>query len=462
MASPRLRRVGRLAGVLVLTAGTFAAICLFGVSASMAQSFPRGSATHDPREWPAPPAAPAGRLKVAVAVGTTGSVVADALLPYEVFARSDRFFVYTVSAWREPVPLSGGLRVVPDYTFDTAPAPDVVVIPAVVDPAGADETPLRAWVNRSAQRGAQVLGVCAGSHVLAAAGLLDGRRATEFWANIDARRREYPRVNWRRGERYVEDGSITTTAGVTSGAVGALRLVQRLAGTAEATRIGQALAYPGWAPDAPTAIPAHRLTLSDAPYALNPAFPWLRPTIGVGLVAGVAESDVAAVFEVYSGTSFTARTVPVAASHTVTTRHGMLLLATPADGDAPDVDRLVVPGVDTARVEPALRDWATARHLDVGLPHAGRPAGEFPFDPVLRDLAAQTDRATARTAARFTEYPTAHLRLTGSAWPWRPTALAVAALLASVTVALALSTLARRALAAQRARVRSQKSRQLT
>lgn len=48
------------------------------------------------------------------------------------------------------------------------------------------------------------------------------------------------------------------------------------------------------------------------------------------------------------------------------------------------------------------------------------PPGEFAFDPVLRDP-PRTDRAAARTTAKYTEYPDGHLRLTGGAWPWRPT-----------------------------------------
>jgi len=65
-----------------------------------------------------------------------------------------------------------------------------------------------------------------------------------------------PQVDWVRGQRYIQDGTITTTAGVTSGVFGALRLVQQLAGAAEAQRVGRELAYPGWSLDGPTAIPA--------------------------------------------------------------------------------------------------------------------------------------------------------------------------------------------------------------
>jgi transcriptional regulator GlxA family with amidase domain len=68
-------------------------------------------------DWPAPAPAVPGRMNVAVVVGATGSVVTDVLAPYEVFARSSAFHVYTVSAQRRPIPLTGGLPVLPDHTF---------------------------------------------------------------------------------------------------------------------------------------------------------------------------------------------------------------------------------------------------------------------------------------------------------------------------------------------------------
>jgi hypothetical protein len=66
----------------------------------------------------------------------------------------------------------------------------------------------------------------------------------------------------------------------------------------------------------------------DLASLLAAAAPWRRPTVGVGLAEGVGELDVAAPFEVYA-TSFAARTVPIAAGHTVTTRHGLRLIAAP-------------------------------------------------------------------------------------------------------------------------------------
>src|SRR6185312_9192069 len=219
-----------------------------------------------------------------------------------------------------------------------APEPAVIVIPAVVFPAGRKERPLREWLARRAGRGAQLLGVCAGSRLLAAAGLLDGHRATSHWSRLRGLERGRPQVDWVRGQRYIQDGTITTTAGVTSGVFGALRLVQQLAGAAEAQRVGRELAYPGWSLDGPTGIPAQRLAPRDLTNLLAALAPWRRPALGVGLVEGAGEIDVT----------------------------------------APRVDRLIVPGVHRAdQVDPRLAGWAAGRGLDIELPQAD---GEFSFD----------------------------------------------------------------------------------
>ncbi|GAB2960966.1 DJ-1/PfpI family protein [Streptomyces heilongjiangensis] len=438
-----LRRIGWALLGTVLAAVTLAGIVLAGVSASMAGSFaaaPRGT---DPRAWPAARPVPDDRITVAVAVSNEGSVATDVLAPYQVFAESRHMFVYTVAAERRVSPLSGGAHVLPDHTLaevadGSLPEPDVVVVPAVTDPTGAGEERLRRWIVERYREGARILGVCAGSELLAASGLLDGRDATSFWSNIDSLERDYPQVGWERGRRYVEDGRVTTTAGVTSGTVGALRLVEELAGEAEATRIGTGLSYPGWTPDGPTSIPANHLAPGDLPYALNAAFPWLRPTTAIGLVDGVEEIDAAAAFEGYGGVSFAARTVVIGAGDTVTTRHGLVLVTRRAEGGAHGADRFVVPGVKNASgAGRALGGWARRNGLTVELPGGGRRSGEFGFDPVLRDLAEHSDRGTALATAKFSEYPSAHLELTGAPWPWRPTLLAAAALLAGAGVGLA-------------------------
>jgi transcriptional regulator GlxA family with amidase domain len=438
----RRRLARRLRGV-GLSAAWLAGVGTAGAMVSMRTAYPRAPHATPGQGWPPATPVPEGRLVVAVVLGASGSVITDALGPYEVFARSPRFFAYTVSASRPTAMLSGGLAVVPDYSLDdvdagVAPEPDVVVVPAVVAPNGRKEAPLREWLTRRVDRGAQVLGVCNGGRLLAATGLLDGRRATAHWSAIRGLERSRPQVDWVRGQRYVQDGSLTTTAGVTSGVFGALRLVEQLAGTGEAQRVGQELAYPGWSLHGPTEIRAQRWAPRDLAYLLAAAFPWLRPTVGVGLVEGVGELEVAAPFEVYAS-SFAAHTVPIAAEATVATRHGLRLVATLANADALRMDRLVVPGVGAIEeVDSRLLGWAADRGLQVELPNGGPAAGQFSYDAMLGDLAGHTDQTTALATAKTIEYPTEQLELVGAGWPWRPTALFALTTAAAAAIGVAL------------------------
>lgn len=418
-----------------------------GVLTSMRAAYPHPP-DHVPSNLSPASEMPNGRLAVAVVLGASGSVITDAFGPYEVFARSPAFFVYSVGAGPTAM-LSGALAVAPDYSLDdvdagVAPEPDVVVVPAVVAPHGAKEASLREWLTRRVDRGAQLLGVCAGARVLASAGLLDGRRATSHWSRLSGLERSRPQVSWVRGQRYIQDGTVTTTAGVTSGVFGALRLVEQLAGAAEAERVGRELAYPGWSRGGATDIPPLRWAPRDLAYLLTAVAPWFRPTVGVGLVEGVGELDVAAPFEVYAS-SLAARTVPIAAGNTVTTRHGLRLLAIPAGTTAPRINRLVVPGVrGIEAVDSQLVRWAEERGLVVELPQGSKDAGEFGFDAMLRDLAAYIDRTTAHVTAKSIEYPSDHLRLAGAGWPWRPTALFAFTVAAAIGVGLIPAAAARR------------------
>lgn len=410
-----------------------------GVHQSIRAAYPRPPDLPSPAGRPPSAPVPDPRVAVAVVLGGSGSVITDALGPYEVFARSPKFVVYTVTAGGAVATLSGGLGVVADYSLQDvdaglAPRPGVVVVPAVLAPTTEKEAPLREWIVEQADRGAHILSVCAGTALLAATGLLDGRRATSHWSKLRGLQRSHPEVLWERGQRYRQDSNVTTTAGVTSGIFGALRLIEQLAGAAEAQRVGRELAYPGWMIDGPVQIRAQRWTPSDFAYGLAAAFPWFRPTVGIGLVDGMDEIDVAAPFEVYAN-SFAADTVPIGTERIISTRHGLRLLVQPANSNAPRVDRLIVSGVrHTSEIDPRLADWAAGRGLTVELPNREDVAGEFSFDTMLRDLSNHADRITARVTAKSIEYPTDQLSLAGPAWPWRPTMLSAATLALAIGV----------------------------
>jgi hypothetical protein len=217
-------------------------------------------------------------------------------------------------------------------------------------------------------------------------------------------------VVWTGGQRFVHDGLITTTAGVTSGIPGALELVKELAGPAEAERVGAAIGYPDQSSAGKTTIPAQTFDISDAPVALNAVLPWFRPTVGVGLTDGISELDAVAVFEVYT-VSGAARTVALAASTAVTTQHGLVLITTPYTSQTQHLDRLILPG--SAARDAGLLAWARGRQLDpTALTEQSATRGAF--DAALEDLVGQAGNATAMTTAKFIDYPTTRLDLQGT------------------------------------------------
>jgi hypothetical protein len=254
-------------------------------------------------------------------------------------------------------------------------------------------------------------------------------------------------VHWLRGRRYVEDGSVTTTAAVTSGVPAALHLVAELAGPAEAQRVADLHPELGWTPGTPVRIPVDHFAVHDWPVGLNYVEPWFRPTIGIALRDGVGELDATAAFEVY-GQSAAARTVALATGDTVRTRHGLSLLTTPLS-HAPRLSRVVVPGEKApGAIDRGLRAWADNQGLSVE-PLGGRPGrdgsrvGGGGFRAALQNLADHTDAATTSATAKMIGYPTTDLNLGQQHRSWRPILLAVTGLALAILVALAPASLVR-------------------
>jgi hypothetical protein len=269
---------------------------------------------------------------------------------------------------------------------------------------------------------------------VAATGLLDGRTATAHWSRLGALAEQYPKVNWVAGQRFVQDGPVTGTAGVTSGVPGALRVMADLAGADEAERVGQLVGYPNWSLNGPTDIPTRSMSVDDLPVGLNALIPWGRPTLGVALHDGVGEIDVASSFEVFD-VSYAARPVPLSATGTVVSEHGMVL-HTNTVTDTPTPTRLAIAGAGgSADLDPTLRAWADGHHVPVDAVHElGAAPG---FDGALEYLSSRAGRATAVSAAKMIDYPTTRLRLADTGGGVRiPALLALGLALAALAAAL--------------------------
>ena len=122
-----------------------------------------------------------------------------------------------------------------------ANAPDTVIVAGAspTDPMPEDQAPIVPWLRRYRPRVRRVVSVCTGAFALAAAGLLDGRRATTHWLYLGALRTRFPKVRVVDGGVYVRDRGVWTSAGVTAGVDLALALVEEDHGHALATRVAK-------------------------------------------------------------------------------------------------------------------------------------------------------------------------------------------------------------------------------
>jgi transcriptional regulator GlxA family with amidase domain/YHS domain-containing protein len=206
----------------------------------------------------APLKAPAhGPIRVAFVLSENAELM-DSFGPWEVFEYTRAagkgldapapFELYTVAETRDPVRTSGGVRLLPDHTFDDAPAPNVVVIPA----QRGDSPKLLDWLRKSAATADVTMSVCVGSFTLARTGLLDGLSATTHHEFYDGFQAKFPKVKVQRGVRYVDNGRIATAAGLTSGIDLALHVVERYLGgdVAAATAVMLEHEGKGWRPPA--------------------------------------------------------------------------------------------------------------------------------------------------------------------------------------------------------------------
>jgi transcriptional regulator GlxA family with amidase domain len=240
--------------------------------------------------WPAfaqvSPSAPetAARLvppaKGQILVGfvlTEDAVMIDFAGPWEVFeevhigSRGSSmeeqmpFRFYTVSDSKSPIRVSGGMQVVPDYTFDDAPRPRVVVIPA----QSGKSPKMLDWIRRMSKESDVVMSVCTGAFKLGAAGVLKGKKATTHHGSYDRFQQEFPDVALQRNVRYVQsDPKVFTAGGLSAGIDLALHIVELYFGRSVAQDTASTLEYEGkgWMGDGAAAV-----SRTETPASSNPS-----------------------------------------------------------------------------------------------------------------------------------------------------------------------------------------------
>lgn len=190
--------------------------------------------------------APDPNVKKVAFLVFNGVEVIDFTGPYELFGAAG-FDVYTVAATKDPVTTAMGLTVVPKYTFADAPQPDILVVPGGGIKSARDSEETLKWVRETTAHAGHTMSVCNGAFILASAGLLDGLTATTTAHQIERLGTEYPKIQVVHDRRFVDNGKIITTAGLSSGMDGALHVIETVLGKGAAQQAALTEEY-DWRP----------------------------------------------------------------------------------------------------------------------------------------------------------------------------------------------------------------------
>lgn len=263
---------------------------------------------------------------VAVLAHSEGTETTDFLVPHALLQRAG-VQVVAVAPQAGPVPLMPALRVQVDTDFAAfdqrfPQGPDYVLVPAL---HRSDDPQVLAWLRQQQQRGAIVIGICAGAQVLAQAGLLDGRRFTGHWWDRSALAQR-PGARFVADQRYLADTGVATTTGVSASVPVTLALIEALQGPQRAAELARSVGEADWG----VQHESERFALDAAALwttVRNTLAFWQHETVGLPVAAGSDDIALALVADAWSR-SYRSQAVAVATGP-VPLASGLTLLPTP-------------------------------------------------------------------------------------------------------------------------------------
>ena len=314
--------------------------------------------------------APPKRARPVIAVigDNPGAETTDYLVPFAVLTQSGIADVQALATGPGPLQLKPALTIEPHATtaeFDARlPAgADYVIVPAHPSEAPA----VVAWIRSQRAKGATIVGVCAGAMVLAAAGLLDGHKATTHWYYLDDLRRAHPTMRWGRDRRYVADRGVVTTTGISASIPISLALVEAIAGRERAAAVARDLGVSSWGASHDSAAFGldRRAVVTVTGNTL--AF-WRHETLMLPVAPGVDEIALAFTADAFSRT-YRSRALTVASDRSpLATRRGLKLIPDQASSGTPP-DLRPVPSEHPARAVDTALEAISARY--------GSPTADF-------------------------------------------------------------------------------------
>lgn len=179
-----------------------------------------------------------------------GVEILDFTGPSEVFASTEGFNTFTVAFKKEPLLSQGFITVTPQYSIDDCPPTDILLFPGGGTGSVSEEPRMIEWIKKRSTNTQFMVSVCTGAGLLSKAGLLDGLEVTTWHGFVSGLQAITPSARVLTNTRFVDNGHIVTTAGVSAGIDGALHIVSRIKGESVAKATAHYMEYDKWQPQA--------------------------------------------------------------------------------------------------------------------------------------------------------------------------------------------------------------------
>lgn len=282
------------------------------------------------------PKAGRDRHLVLVLAHNAGAETTDFVIPYAVLQQSGLADVQTAAPLTGVVPLFPALKVrieqsLADFDRRYPDGADIVIVPAYHQP---DDPVIIAWLQAQAASGALIVGICDGTWSLAHAGLLSQRLATGHWFSLNKLADKFGDSRWVKDQRYVQDGNVITTTGVSASIPVSLALVAAMSDESTAQELARQM---GEAPHAAVHdSESFSLGADKLMHALSNRLQfWSSETRMLGIEQGVDDIALALTADAWSRTwRSRALTSSLADREEVKTRHGLKIVVDRPGADA--------------------------------------------------------------------------------------------------------------------------------
>ncbi|MBF2708648.1 DJ-1/PfpI family protein [Flavobacterium soyangense] len=168
--------------------------------------------------------------------------------PMEVFTAAG-FKVFTVSKTKDRITSQGVLTIIPEYSIQDAPKSDVMVFFGGSHSTPTNDPAVISWIKSRKKNTDYFISVCTGAFIMGKAGILDNLTATTFHSQIEALQKALPTTKVLPNVRFVDNGNVITTAGISAGIDGALHFVAKIKGEEFAKKIAKIIEYDKWIPE---------------------------------------------------------------------------------------------------------------------------------------------------------------------------------------------------------------------